>query len=313
MQNFFVNPLTYDDSPDPFVCYAHGDYYAVFCSGERGCSVSVSKSKKLQDVFKTDKKIVYQSELPNYAFNHWAPELHYFEGTWYIYTCADDGVNHHHRVVVLKGTTQSPQDSFVFAGVLDTGDYYSIDASPFIAPNGKLYLMWSSSKKEGVDNPCQLYIEEMESPVTMKNPGERHMVCDIEYSWEGTVNEGSAILIKNGKLYVSYSANAYAHPEYCLGLLACFNADCADYKEWTWHKTSTPILSQIEGLYGPGHNSFTVSPDGKEDWIVYHAKPSAEVSDYRVACAQPVSWNGDNPVFQRPVPFGTPILEPSED
>ena len=26
-----------------------------------------------------------------------------------------------------------------------------------------------------------------------------------------------------------------------------------------------------DGVFGPGHNSFVKSPDGREDWIVYHA------------------------------------------
>jgi GH43 family beta-xylosidase len=29
--------------------------------------------------------------------------------------------------------------------------------------------------------------------------------------------------------------------------------------------------SEENGVYAPGHNSFFTSPDGKEDWILYHA------------------------------------------
>ena len=41
----------------------------------------------------------------------------------------------------------------------------------------------------------------------------------------------------------------------------------------SWHKSPTPVfwLSPASHAYGPGHNSFFQSPDGKEDWILYHA------------------------------------------
>ncbi len=40
-----------------------------------------------------------------------------------------------------------------------------------------------------------------------------------------------------------------------------------------WRKTTEgPVLYQnaLEGAYGVGHASFTTSPDGRENWIVYH-------------------------------------------
>jgi len=41
-----------------------------------------------------------------------------------------------------------------------------------------------------------------------------------------------------------------------------------------WRKSPLPVFKTCyEGrVYGPGHNSFTVSEDGKEDMLVYHAR-----------------------------------------
>jgi len=67
------------------------------------------------------------------------------------------------------------------------------------------------------------------------------------------------------------------------------------------------------GVYGPGHNSFTTSPDGSETWIVYHA--TSGINDgwsNRKARAQLVSWDEQGmPVFGKPLSLDTAITVPS--
>ena len=59
-------------------------------------------------------------------------------------------------------------------------------------------------------------------------------------------------------------------------------------------------------VYGPGHNSFTTSPDGTEDWIVYHGKDwrDADLQGFagRMTRAQRFTWRADGPPD-----FGHPI------
>ena len=69
------------------------------------------------------------------------------------------------------------------------------------------------------------------------------------------------------------------------------------------------VFESANGVYGVGHNSFTVSPDGKQDWIVYHAKlGTAPGWGDRVIRMQPFRWRRDGtPDFGAPVPSGTPL------
>ena len=55
------------------------------------------------------------------------------------------------------------------------------------------------------------------------------------------------------------------------------NADLLDPKSWT--KSPKPVFqTNFEaGLYGPGHNSFTTTPDGRTDLLVYHARSYQEI------------------------------------
>ncbi len=86
------------------------------------------------------------------------------------------------------------------------------------------------------------------------------------------VNEGAAVIIRNGKVFLTYSASATDH-RYAMGLLwADGDADLMDPA--SWHKLPEPVFISDESLgrYGPGHNSFTIAEDGKTDLMIYHGR-----------------------------------------
>ncbi len=84
------------------------------------------------------------------------------------------------------------------------------------------------------------------------------------------VNEGPAILQRNGKVFIVYSASA-CDESYCLGMLtANENADLCNMDSWA--KSEEPVFTTSVGnsVYGPGHCSFTKYNGW--DVIVYHAR-----------------------------------------
>jgi GH43 family beta-xylosidase len=129
------------------------------------------------------------------------------------------------------------------------------------------------------------------------------------------VNEGPEILKHDGKVFLVYSASACWTDNYALGMLmADSGADLLDPA--VWKKSPQPVFQQSpeNHVYATGHNSFFKSPDGKEDWILYHAnsQPDQGCGAHRSPRAQPFTWNGDgSPNFGTPVPSGKPIPRPS--
>ena len=119
---------------------------------------------------------------------------------------------------------------------------------------------------------------------------------------------------KDGRIFLIYSASDTGTPDYCLGMLTAeANADLL--KPESWVKSPTPVFSRLDaaGVFAPGHNGFFKSPDGREDWIVYHAKTT---SDYtyggRNTRVQPFTWNPDGtPHFGDPLPLNAVLEEPS--
>ena len=84
----------------------------------------------------------------------------------------------------------------------------------------------------------------------------------------------------------------------------------------SWEKNNLPVFqaSPENGVYAPGHNSFFKSPDGKEDWILYHAnaKPGQGCGKFRSPRAQQFKWLADGtPAFGKPVKTGEPLALPS--
>jgi GH43 family beta-xylosidase len=113
----------------------------------------------------------------------------------------------------------------------------------------------------------------MTSPTTVDE--KQVVISQPDYDWEQhtyKVNEGPAVLIRNGKVFLSFSASA-TDATYCIGLLwAKEGADLLDPASWT--KLDKPVFFTNEKFkrYGPGHNSFTVAEDGKTDVMIYHAR-----------------------------------------
>ena len=120
------------------------------------------------------------------------------------------------------------------------------------------------------------------------------------------------MLIKNGRVFITYSASA-TDANYCLGLIyANANADLLDSASWT--KLPEPVLKtdSAASVFGPGHNSFTTTPDGKTDILVYHARNYEKIrgdsltNPDRATRAQVIRWRKDGfPDFGDPVPDGT--------
>jgi len=86
------------------------------------------------------------------------------------------------------------------------------------------------------------------------------------------VNEGPGCLIHNGRLFVTYSGSA-TDERYAVGLLTLKeNGDPLNPADWEKSPVPVMVTEEKNGLYGPGHNSFTVDEEGR-DLIVFHARP----------------------------------------
>lgn len=324
-QPTFTNPLL-PSGADPWTIYKDGYYYYTHTVGNR---IVLWQTRSIANLKTAPQKTVF-TPPPGTLFsrNLWAPELHFINNKWYIYFAADSGRNEDHRIWLLENASKDPmQGEWTMKGkVTDSSDKWAIDASVF-QHRKQWYMIWSGW--EGDTNRQQdIYIAKMKNPWTIE--GRRVRISSPVFDWERhgdlndsnnpphvAVNEGPQHLKKGDNIFIVYSASGCWTDHYSLGLLtAGAESDLLDSLSWT--KSAEPVFqtSVENGVYAPGHNSFFTSPDGTEDWILYHANsaPGKGCGRARSPRAQRFTWSRKGiPQFGVPVKEGAPLLLPSDN
>lgn len=304
-----VQPLILQRA-DPWV-YRHSDgWYYFTASVPEYDRIEVRRARTIAGLASAEPAVVWRRHPSGpMSANIWAPEIHHIDGKWCIYFAAarttetNDGL-FDHRMYVLENASANPlEGEWIERGQIRTmWETFSLDATTF-GHRGTRYLVWAQ-KDPAIEGNSNLYIAPMANPWTLAAPGV--MLTKPEYEWERIgfyVNEGPAVLIRNGRVYLTYSASATDH-HYCMGLLeAPEDADLLD--PTVWSKSPVPVLATDEarGLYGPGHNSFTVAEDGG-DLLVFHARTYKEIAGdplydpNRHTFVRKIRWDPDGrPVF----------------
>jgi GH43 family beta-xylosidase len=326
----FHNPLL-ARGPDPWALFHDGTYYYMHTMGSK---LVLWKTKDITDLKNAEKKTIWLPTDPSNSKHLWAPEIHYFHNKWYVYYAADDGNSDNHQIYVLENDAKEPFDgSFNMKGRISTDpdNNWAIDATAFEYKN-KLYMIWSGWQTRRTDTETQcIFIAEMSNPWTLGT--KRVLISKPELEWERHwkndkgwtpfypvyVNEGPEILINpsGDKIFIIYSASGCWTPYYALGMLTIdASKDLLDPANWK--KSPAPVFRQApeNKVFGTGHNSFFKSPDGKETWILYHARdfetdpPGG--GDIRSPRAQRIDWNPEGiPFFGKPVPNDSVVVKPS--
>ncbi|MEK3730853.1 family 43 glycosylhydrolase [Paenibacillus sp. FSL M8-0334] len=309
------NPLI-EQRADPWI-YKHTDgYYYFTASVPEYDRIELRRSLTIQGLAEAPAVTVWRKhESGCMSANIWAPELHAVDGKWYIYFAAAhtsdtrDGL-FDHRMFVLENAAENPlEGNWMEKGQVKTKwESFSLDATTF-EHRGVRYYVWAQ-KDPNIPGNSNLYISRMENPWTLS--GEQLCLSIPEYDWEKigfSVNEGAAVLKRNGRIFMTYSASSTGE-HYCMGMLtADENSDLLDPSSWS--KSPVPVFatSEVNRQYGPGHNSFTVSEDGSLDLLVYHARSYKEIEGdplydpNRHTRVQAISWNEDGtPNFGVPRP-----------
>lgn len=311
----FANPIVRQRA-DPWV-YRHSDgYYYFSASVPEYDRIELRRARTIQELGTAEAVVIWRKRDSGPMSAHiWAPEIHFIGGKWYVYfAAARTDALFDHRTYVLENESANPlEGAWVDRGPLATRwETFTLDATSF-EHNGVQYLVWAQ-KDPDIEGNSNLYIAPMRNPWTLGQTQVR--ISQPEYEWEKIgfyVNEGPAVLEKDGKIFITYSASATDH-HYCMGLLTA-SADSDLLSPDSWHKAPQPVFTSSEatGQYGPGHSCFTVSPDGSRHILVYHARNYKEIvgdplfDPNRHTRAQYIDWNPDGTPH-----FGVPEADEPE-
>ncbi|MGN1235601.1 MAG: family 43 glycosylhydrolase, partial [Christensenellaceae bacterium] len=297
---------------DPYI-YKHtdGKYYftATFPNYDRLAIRCADSINGLTDAYE---RVVWVKHNFGPLSSHiWAPEIHYIMGKWVIYFAAGSLPDIWEiRPYALVCDSDDPMTgNWSEAGRIlpaknDPYSFtdFSLDMTVF-ENKGRWYAIWAEKvgRQHGISN---LYIAELATPTRLKTV--QVLLTTPDYDWERIdfwVNEGPTVMHHNGKIFCAFSASATG-AMYCMGLLsASEDADLLD--PTSWKKRNKPVCTTDEsiGVYGPGHNSFTVGDEGETLCVLHFRSYEKIIGDplldhNRHAHVMRVTFDeNDEPVF----------------
>lgn len=230
----------------------------------------------------------------------WAPELHFIGGKWRVIAMATVKSTENGTVVndgwaqcifTCEGDDLMNKKNWKYDGYIGaTTDNQKVGAfdTTYFEHNGVCYYVTPRDTK--------IFITTVDPKDLTKPTGKRVQISGPDRAFERNlgskqdIEEGPAVLIHDGKVFVTYScATVDMHYGVCL-LYANLTDDLM--KASSWHKYQAPLLTtadltktikngvftgdttqngEYKGVFGPGHNSFTIDENGNPV-IVYHAR-----------------------------------------
>ncbi len=267
----FKNPFI--TAADPFVLLHDGKYY-LYATTDPKNGYLVYESEDFINWENRGHCLIKNDVMGEENF--WAPEVMYYNGKFYmVYT------SEFHLGVAVS---DSPLGPFKQSEKKWLREGRAIDGH-FFRDGDKIYLYYVNYEHYGEIFGCEL------SSDISALVGEEKRLLFPEYEWElmtkyekdGKVRcviEGPFMLKHEGKYHLTYSSNDTQSPFYAIGG-AVSDSPLGEFKKYP----TNPILKKNEKVNGPGHHSFTTTPDGKRIICVYHTHQSLVEWQPRVACA----------------------------
>lgn len=277
-----VNPLVRQRADAQVFRHSDGDYYMTGSVPEYD-RLLLRRSPTLAGLATAEERVLWRhlSSGPMSGFI-WAPELHLVDGRWTMYFAAgpsgggEDVFRIRTFALQCDGADAMTGQWSVLGQLQTEWDTFTLDSTSFVH-RGRRYLAWAQ-REPGIETNSNLYLAPLATPLTLAAKPARLSVPTLDWEIQGfKVNEAPALLARNGRLFMTYSASA-TDARYCMGMLTCRDdADIMDPANWA--KSPVPVFksSPEHKVWGPGHNSFTTDERGR-DMLVYHARDYEQIT-----------------------------------
>ena len=298
-QETYASPLA-ECRADPYVVYNEQDGMYYFTSSYMQADLQnaysrliIRRADSISGLTDAEEVTVWDGSKDVAKPWYWAPEIHYIGGYWRIIALSTVNGSWRMTIFTCTGGDMMDPDDWEYTGVVKN------------APNGLALGAFDTTFFE-YDGVCyyispassNIYITTFDPSDPLTPTSDLVAISTPTYSWEYNIatkqdiEEGSAVMIHDGKIYLTYAAST-VDMNYAVGLLyADLDDDLTDPASWTKYPypvLSTPDLTTTvtdpdfanekegtySGTFGPGHNSLTIDKNGNPV-IVYHARDWAD-------------------------------------
>jgi GH43 family beta-xylosidase len=225
--------------------------------------------------------------LANDHVEYWAPEVTFWNGTFYLYYSSGDGVSMQLRVAESK----QPSGPFTDSGRSLSPPGFAIDPHVFKDEDGRRWMFYATDFLEhthiGTGTVCDRLLDPYSlagSPLPVTRGRFDWHVFDPERMEKGGVRwytiEGPCVLKHKGLYYEMFSAGNWKNMTYGVGY--AYSDNIERNQEWTQvcdGNSIFPVMQTVPDLaIGPGHNSVVRGPDNSQLYCIYHRWDASQVA-----------------------------------
>ena len=311
----YTNPVYAGQFPDPFVLRYQRRYYAFGTTGQGrtadGRIFSLLTSSNLVNWKNAGGALTPPAGAEGADF--WAPEVVHHKGTFYMYYSMGGGAiaaTVGHRLHVA--TSKKAEGPYTQVALLDVpASKFTIDAHPYQDTDGQWYLFYARDfidSDNGYRPGTGLVVDRLLDMTRLA--GESRTVMRARHDWtvfeknrtmplydnktfpEWHTLEGPFVRRHGGKYYCFYSGANFLTPRY--GVDYCVASSITGPYSDAGADNGPRVLHAVAGhVRGPGHHSHVLAPDGKTEYLVYHAWNTAMTE--RQLCIDKLAWTAQGP------------------
>lgn len=192
--------------------------------------------------------------------NYWAPEVHKYNGAYYMFTTYHSTETGHRGCTIMK--SDSPEGPFVEItnGQITPHDWDAIDGTFYVDPDGQPWMVFVHEWTSTDDGVGRMAAAKLSDDLThfISEPVELFRATDPEWA-KGKITDGCWMYrCEDGQLLMLWSNSDSAG--YCVGIAR--SADGRVDGEWTQDKELLYSKS-MTGQYDGGHGMIFTDTDGQ--------------------------------------------------
>jgi beta-xylosidase len=313
----YENPVYSGYLADPFVFFHDGSYFAVGTGADEAAgSVETSRAANVFPVLRSNDlatwvrvgRALVRPET-SLGDTFWAPEIAWDGAFFYLYYSVGFADARHQLRVATSRFPQGPyEDTGIGLTDLDQCSF-AIDPHPFRDRDGKMYLFHArdfldSDEASSLRAGTALVVAELATMTKLSNRVVPVLRAHFEwqrflrdramygsrYDWHTL--EGPCVRERDGKYYCMYSGGRWESAEYGVDF-AVADTVSGPYSDAGGEDGPRVLRSKPGVLVGPGHHSVVFGPDGRTEYLAYHAwDPGFEA---RRLCIDPLIWTPAGP------------------
>ena len=203
--------------------------------------------------------------------NYWAPEVHKYNGAYYMFTTYHSKVTGHRGCTILKADRPEGPFREITGGHITPHNWDSIDGTFYVDPDGQPWMIFVHEWTSTDDGVGRMAAAKLSDDLThfISDPVELFRADDPAWS-NGKVTDGCWMYrCADGQLLMLWSN--WDSAGYCVGIARC--ADGRVDGEWTQDRDLL-YSKRMTGKYDGGHGMIFTDTDGQM-YLSIHSPNSA--------------------------------------